>query len=137
MTKQVADTGTVTEVSDNLVTIFLESTDNCEGCGIRFLCSPSSDTDKIITLENRINAKVGDRVTVSESSNILLKLSLLQYGFPLFGFLLGVIVSTLIAIPWKPIELLQFLCGLLGLGVAGILSYLIIKRMAKESVQVL
>lgn len=132
MTKQVSDTGTITVVSGRLVTIFLESTDNCKDCGIRYLCSPSSDKDKIITLENSINAKVGDRVSVSESSNILLKLSLLQYGFPLLGFLVGIIVGTLIAIPWQPIELFQFLCGLLGLGFTGILSYLIIKRMAKN-----
>jgi len=132
LTKQVADTGVITTISGKLVTILLESTDNCKDCGIRFLCSPGSDKVKIITLENSINAEVGEKVKVSEFSNILIKLSLLQYGLPLLGFLLGIIVSTFIAIPWKPIELYQFLCGVFGFGIAGILSYLIIKRMARN-----
>ena len=132
MSDQVSDTGIVTNIDGNYATITIDTDDSCKTCGIRFLCSPGSDKDKIITLENTIDAKVGDRVAISEASNILLKLSFLQYGLPLIGFLLGIIIATQLNIKLQPIELFQFICGLLGLGAAGIISYLIIKGMAKK-----
>ena len=132
MSNQVSDTGSITQIDNNFATIAIDSTDDCKDCGIRFLCSPGSDNQKIITLENIIDAKIGDRVAVSEASNILLKLSFLQYGLPLIGFLLGIVLGTQIQIQWQPVELYQFFCGLLGLGLAGLISYLIIKRMAKN-----
>ena len=133
MSNQVSDKGIITNIDGNIFTISIKTEDNCEGCGIRFLCSPGSDKDKTITLENTVDAKLGDRVAVSEASNILLKLSFLQYGLPLIGFLLGVIIATQFKIQLQPVELYQFLCGLLGLGLAGLISYMIIKRMAKIS----
>ncbi len=131
MSAQVSDIGRITKIDDNFATIAIDSTDDCKDCGIRFLCSPGSDKDKVITLENTIDAKVGDRVAITEASNILLKLSFLQYGLPLIGFLLGIIIATQFSIDLQPVELYQFLCGLLGLGLAGIISYMIIKQMAK------
>ncbi len=132
MSDQVSDTGIITKIDDNFATIIIDSTDDCKDCGIRFLCSPGSENQKTITLENTINAKVGDRVSISEASNILLKLSFLQYGLPLIGFLLGIIIATQLNISLQPVELYQFLCGLLGLGSAGVISYIIIKGMAKK-----
>ena len=132
MSDQVSDTGIITKIDDNIATIIIDSTDDCKDCGIRFLCSPGSENQRSITLKNTIDAKVGDRVAITEASNILLKLSFLQYGLPLIGFLLGIIVGTQIKIQWQPVELYQFLCGLLGLGFAGLISYMIIKSMAKK-----
>ena len=132
MFTQVSDTGSIAQVESNFATIAIDSTDDCKNCGIRFLCSPGSDNQKIITLENTIDAEVGERVAITESSNILLKLSFLQYGLPLIGFLLGIIIATQFTIVLQPIELYQFLCGLIGLGLAGIISFIIIKRMAKK-----
>ena len=132
MSDQVSDTGSITHIDNNFATIIIDSTDDCKDCGIRFLCSPGSDNQKIITLENTIEAKVGDRVAISEASNILLKLSFLQYGIPLIGFLLGIIIAAQLNIKLQPVEFYQFICGVLGLGIAGIISYLIIKRMSKK-----
>lgn len=132
MSNQVSDTGIITQIDSNYAIITIEVTDSCKNCGIRFLCSPGSDKEKTITLENTIDAKVGDRIAISETSNILLKLSFLQYGLPLIGFLLGIIIATQFNINLQPVELYQFLCGLIGLGIAGVISYLIIKRMAKK-----
>lgn len=131
MSDQISDIGIISNINSSFATVIIETEDSCKTCGIRFLCSPGSDKQKTITLENTIGVKVGDRVTVSEASNILLKLSLLQYGLPLIGFLLGIIIATILNIQWHPVELYQFICGLLGLGVAGLISYSIIKQMAK------
>ncbi len=132
MFDQVSDTGIIAQIDGNYATITIETTDSCKNCGIRFLCSPGSEKEKTITLENTIDAKVGDCVAISETSNILLKVSYIQYGLPLIGFMLGVIFGTQIQIQWQPVEFFQFLCGLIGLGLAGLISYLIIKRMAKK-----
>ena len=132
MSDQVSDTGKITKIDDNFATIAIDSTDDCKDCGIRFLCSPGSEKEKIFRFENTIDAKIGDRVAISEASNILLKLSFLQYGLPLIGFFLSIVIGTQIPIKLQPIEFYQFLCGLFGLGLAGIISYLIIKRMAKK-----
>jgi len=132
LSDQVSDIGRITKIDDNFATIAIDSTDDCKNCGIRFLCSPGSEKEKIIRLENTIDAKVGDRVSISEASNILLKLSFLQYGLPLIGFLLGIVIGTQIPIKLQPVEFYQFLCGLFGFGLAGTISYLIIKRMAKK-----
>jgi len=132
LSNQVSDTGSIIQIDNNFASIIIDSTDDCKDCGIRFLCSPCSDKDKIITLENTIDAKIGDRVAISEASNILLKLSFLQYGSPLIGFLIGIIIATQFTINLQPVEFYQFLCGLLCLGLAGVISYMIITRMAKK-----
>ncbi len=132
MSNQVADTGIVTKIDDNFATIIIDSTDDCKDCGIKFLCSPGADNQKSITLENTIGAKLCDKVVVSEVSNVLLKLSVLQYGVPLIGFILGIMISSQINIKFNPIELYQFICGLVGLVLGGLISYSIIKRMAKK-----
>lgn len=132
MSNQVADTGTVTDIKGGFATIIFESADDCKDCGIKFLCSPGADNQKSITLENTINAKLGDKVAVTEASNVLLKISVLQYGVPLIGFLAGIIISTQMNIKLNPIELYQFICGLIGLGLGGLISNSIIKRMAKK-----
>jgi len=132
LSDQVSDTGIITKIDDNFATIIIDSTDDCKDCGIRFLCSPGSDNEKTIRLENTIEAKVGDKVLVTEASNVLLRLSFLQYGLPLLGFIIGIVISSYLNIQINPIELFQFLFGLLGLGIAGVISYLIIRGMAKK-----
>lgn len=132
MSNQVSDKGIITKIEGDILNITIKTDDNCEGCGIKFLCSPKSGEDKIIKLENSINGKIGDTVEISEASNVLLTLSILQYGLPLLGFLAGIFISYNINIDFKPIELFQFLCGMVGLGIAGGFSYLILKRIAKK-----
>lgn len=132
MSNQVSDTGIITQIDSNYAIITIEVTDSCKNCGIRFLCSPGSDKEKTITLENTIDAKVGDRIAISETSNILLKLSFLQYGLPLIGFLFGIIIAIQFNISLQPVELFQFIMGMVGLGIAGLISYLIVKRIAKK-----
>lgn len=112
--------------------ISIETDDNCEGCGIKFLCAPKAGEDKIIKLENSIDGKLGDAVEISEASNVLLTLSILQYGLPLIGFLAGIFISYNMEVAFKPVELFQFIFGMIGLSVAAGISYLIVKWIAKK-----
>ena len=132
MSNQVSDKGIITKIDGNVLNITIKTDDNCEGCGIKFLCSPKSGEDKIIKLENSVEGKVGDAVEITEASNVLLTLSILQYGLPLLGFLAGIFISYNLNINFKPIELFQFICGMIGLGIAGAISYSIIKWIAKK-----
>ena len=132
MSNQVTDKGIITKIDGNILHIAIKTEDNCEGCGIKFLCAPKAGEDKIIKLENSIDSKVGDAVEISEASNVLLTLSILQYGLPLIGFLAGIFISYNMVVAFKPIELFQFIIGLIGLGIAAGISYLIVKWIAKK-----
>lgn len=132
MQGNISDKGIITKIDGNILHISIKTDDNCEGCGIKFLCAPKAGEDKLIKLENSINGKVGDAVEISEASNVLLTLSILQYGLPLLGFLVGIFISYNMEISFKPIELLQFILGMIGLGIAAGISYLIVKWIAKK-----
>ena len=41
-------------------------------------------------------------------------------------------LSVIMYVAFKPVELFQFVCGLIGLGVAGGISYLIFKWIARK-----
>jgi len=132
LSNQVSDKGIITKIDGNILHITIKTDDNCEGCGIKFLCAPKAGEDKIIKLENSISGKVGDAVEISEASNVLLTLSILQYGLPLIGFLTGIFISYNMEVSFKPIELFQFIFGMIGLSVAAGISYLIVKWIAKK-----
>ena len=132
MTDSVVDKGIITKIDGNILHISIKTDDNCEGCGIKFLCAPKAGEDKIIKLENSIDGKVGDAVEISEASNVLLTLSILQYGLSLLGFLAGIFISYNLEVAFKPIELFQFVFGMIGLGIAAGISYLIVKWIAKK-----
>lgn len=85
-----------------------------------------------IPVENTLNAQPGDIVELSERSAFLLRLSFIQYGLPLLGFTGGILLG------WRfqpsgtamPTELWQFILGLVGLSLAGILGFRRARRLA-------
>lgn len=63
--------GIVTEVTDGLVRVKIESASACASCHAKGLCSMSDKTDKIIDVKRALLQKeyhVGDEVTVVASS---------------------------------------------------------------------
>lgn len=131
MAGAIIDQGRVIAVVGDEVLVTIETGEACERCGARILCSPGGDKNRNLKAKNQIGAAVGDRVTVEESGNLLLKLSALQYGLPLTGFLTGVFTVYLLA-P-RVGELLIFGCGLLGLALTGLISWRLVKYMAERS----
>jgi len=85
----------------------------CFRCGIVSFCSPLS------TSENQI-----------PNPNLLIKLSIAQFGLPLLGFILGIMGAYLfhISLPYVADEVLIFCFGVVGLGLCGIISRLWLKR---------
>ena len=126
--------GIVTKIFDNEVTVELNPNDACGTCGARVVCSPNSKGKRIIKAENTIDAQVGQKVNIDENSELTLKLTGLQYGLPLFGFILGLMASYFLNLKIEPvpIELIQFSCSMAGLIIFAGLSKWYIKEFAKK-----
>ncbi len=98
---------------------------SCEHCGARVICAPNNHGETGLLVRNTVGAREGQEVLVTESGDLLLKLSLMQYGVPLFGFLFGVFSIYLanISVPIVPEELLYFSGGLAGVAAGGWIAW--------------
>ncbi len=72
------------------------------GCGSCKACSEGQNENEMeIIAYNDCDAKLGDTVAVKIETEFMLKATLIMYGIPLvtlmFGFLLGSLVSTIVA----------------------------------------
>jgi positive regulator of sigma E activity len=126
--------GTVTHTNEHTAAVRLDRPDWCGTCAMKVWCHPEKDDVGTILVQNSLNAQVGQQVLVSEKSEFLLKISILQYGIPLVGFLLGIVFTYLAGVEIRtfPEELCLFLGGLLGLFLAGAVSYVWARTMAHK-----
>ena len=126
------ETGIITSVqgTDALVTIDRQTA--CGSCNARVMCIPDGSGKRILKASNPLNAKVGSRVVVSETSHFLLKLSFIQYGIPLIGFLVGIILCHMANISSGIFanELILFAGGIIGLATGAVLAHHFVERMA-------
>lgn len=126
--------GTVTRVNGSKASVRVEQTDGCDRCGVKIWCHPERDELTTISVHNNLNAQVGQKVLISEKSTYLLKISVLQYGIPLIGFVAGIVVVYAAGLTIKilPDELSMFMGGVIGVLLAGIFSYFWAKRIARK-----
>ncbi|MCM8803632.1 MAG: SoxR reducing system RseC family protein [Candidatus Omnitrophica bacterium] len=82
--------GKIIEVKDDIVIVLMEEKEKCKSCG---LCKKVIPRQPIIEAENLIDAKVGDNVEIEINEDAIFKISLYIYGFPLLGFILGIIFA--------------------------------------------
>lgn len=128
------ETGIVTEIIGEDVLVELSHNNACESCGARVVCTPDNNGKRIFKAENSINARIGQQVKIDENSSLILKITAMQYGIPLFGFIFGLIISFIFNLRFKPlpVELIQFGCALQGLIIFASFSKWIIKKIAKS-----
>ncbi|HKJ68061.1 MAG TPA: SoxR reducing system RseC family protein [bacterium] len=121
MADAVFDRGVVTQLQGEMAFVQLPGDESCEHCGARVICAPTDQGETGLLVRNPLGAKEGQEVLVTESGDLLLKLSLMQYGVPLFGFLFGVFSIYLanISVPVVPDEVLYFIAGLAGTAIGG------------------
>jgi len=99
--------GKVVEVKKNRAVVMMERSGKCKSCG---LCKKIIGKQPVIEAENVIKAVAGDIVEVEINEDDLFKISLFIYGFPLLGFITGVISAYFLEkIFFKVIILLFFL----------------------------
>ncbi|MBU0711819.1 SoxR reducing system RseC family protein [bacterium] len=117
--------GVIVDIIDNIAEIELLENDHCHSCGARMICRPGDSGKRTLRLKNTLNAKIDDRILIEQSDKNQLQLTFMQYGFPLLGFLISIILAgvfikaPLIGIP--P-EVLQFTIAVLVLFLAGWLT---------------
>jgi positive regulator of sigma E activity len=93
--RKMKEKGKVVEKKGEIAVVMMEDSDKCERCG---LCKKIVPREPLIEAENKINADIGDNVFVEIDEDILFKISLFVYGFPLIGFILGIIFSYFLKI---------------------------------------
>ncbi|HOV21344.1 MAG TPA: SoxR reducing system RseC family protein [bacterium] len=84
------ENGKVIELKGDIAVVKMERKNKCEKCG---LCEKIAGRDPFIEVKNKIDAKIGDEVEVEIKEDDLLKISIFIFGFPLLGFILGIISS--------------------------------------------
>ena len=83
-----------------------------QGCGNSIWGKVFSFHKRKIKIQNKINAKVGEKVKLVIEENYLLKASLLLYGLPLLFLFGGMIASEYILVATN--DFVVFLGGILG-----------------------
>ncbi|MDD5582151.1 MAG: SoxR reducing system RseC family protein [Candidatus Marinimicrobia bacterium] len=101
-----------------------------------FPVKPLKERNKPVKIPvlNELNAKPGDLVELTETSSFLIKLSTLQYGIPGIGFIGGLLAGYFFR-PHTlsfPVELYQFILGLIGLIAGGFIGYYWAKMLASK-----
>ncbi|MFH2129366.1 MAG: SoxR reducing system RseC family protein [bacterium] len=125
MTDTSHEIGIVKAVSQHQTVVELQVSDACESCGARILCRPGRNGLHEMVVQNSVHASVGDVVKLDETGNLLLILSLIQYGLPLLGLLGGIFIiyglkPTLFSLRF---ELVMTAGGFIGLILGGILAH--------------
>ena len=128
------ESGLVTSIADDKAMVQLTRTESCERCGAKFICRPGDDGFREMRAYNPLQANVGDYVEITETGNLLLKLSLIQFGIPLLGLVLGIFVvfylqpaNTLLSK-----EVNMSIGGLIGLLAGGGIVWGTLKTWAKK-----
>jgi len=129
MNSATSDLGVVIDVNGEIANVELLAEESCEHCAAKIICKPRENDKHNIPALNSINAKIGDKVIVSEVENLFLKLSLIQYGIPLVGFLCGLFCAFWIKPQiYIPQEIAMFLSGIIGLTVSFIIAKYFIQK---------
>lgn len=132
------ESGIVTKfLNNNIVLIKVDSADKsaCKHCQSRIICRPKMDQEaNFIKANNSIGCKIGDEVKIIKRENLMLKISLLQYGFPLIGFFIGMFISFILQLTIFniPIELIHFIFGIIGIGFGGVAGRIYANKLSKN-----
>jgi len=131
----IQDQGTITRVENHLAYVEIVPHDACNSCGARVLCKPGQDGKQTLLASNPDQLPVGTQVVVRETGHLLLKVAVTQYGLPLAGFIIGLLIAILFRLSWTgiPAEVVQFGCGILGLMLFGFFARQLIEKLVAGS----
>ncbi len=106
--------------------------DNCKGCG-----SSCDIPAHVITLPNKINAKIGDFVELKGEPKKLLKYAMIVYMIPFIFLIVGIVIGNnyFKGIGNPNYEVLSFLTGLVSITISYFLVRIIDKNISKKDEQ--
>jgi len=125
------ETAVVVRVEPGVAWVQMTGTDACNGCGAKLVCKPGSGGTKELAVSNELGAVVNQQVEIVETNRITLKLSLMQFGLPLFGLLLGINLAAQFPAPFVA-ELWQTICGVILMLLAGSVTYFWSQQVARR-----
>ncbi len=124
--------GYVRRVIDDKVELVFTRASGCGNCSG---CAGGCETKShIVTIENSLEAKVGDSVELRGESKNIMKYMFVIYMIPFAFFIAGILLgnSYFTGIGNKNYELLSFATGVLALFISFIVVRLIDRRVAKS-----
>ncbi|MCF7741494.1 MAG: SoxR reducing system RseC family protein [Candidatus Marinimicrobia bacterium] len=134
------EVGVVEKIEGVYALVRLQEHEACEHCHAKIICKPNQSGQRQVKLKNTVGAAPGDKVVLASSDLKHVTLSFMQYGFPLLGFLAGLIISYQ-TIDKFPLGLSQqfgsFFVGLIFLGLFSLGTYIWSKKMNKNNFSVL
>jgi len=130
------ETGVVKSVADGKTIVELIPGAACDSCSARIICRPGKNGRHEVAVLNPVGAQPGQIVQLSETGNLLLVMSLLQYGLPLLGLLAGVFMAYVVDLEISDVrsELIMAAAGLVGMLLAACLARLLLRRLAASTV---
>ena len=117
----MVEQGKVTASENGKATVEIPRKSACDKCGM-CLIIPTKQV-VTITLDNRVNAKVGDTVELTMGGSYVLLASLLTYFVPLVFFALGLILGVVI---------INELAGIIGGVLFAVLAFVVIALLDKK-----
>ena len=92
MTEEISDSGIVTAVNGNKVTVELQRGGGCKSCAMHGLCNTKS-TPAVFHLNSSIPLEIGDRVELEVSPSGRVLSSLLIFGTPVLALFIGFLIA--------------------------------------------
>lgn len=124
----------VRRVTGHVAFVEVTNTGQCKGCGARLICQPELDSPVTVRAANTISARPGQKVNVHMIPGLLSKMTMIHYGLPLLGFVLGVFAVSYGGLTLIPAarELGLFLGGVVGLLACGFFAWVWAGRIAGQ-----
>jgi len=125
----ISEEGIVKEIKGNKAIVKVERSSACRHCSARGSCGIDLDSQEVlIEVENRLHAKIGDKVELSVPSGSLLKMAALVYILPILSLLLGAYEGGKVALK---LGLSSSTGSILGALFLLIISFCILKKIDK------
>jgi len=125
----ISEEGIVKEIKGNKAIVKVERSAACKHCSARGSCGMDLESQEVlIEVENRLHAKVGDKVELSVPSGSLLKMAILVYILPILSLLLGAYEGGRLALK---LSLSPSTGSILGALILLIISFCILKKIDK------
>ncbi|MBN1883345.1 MAG: SoxR reducing system RseC family protein [Deltaproteobacteria bacterium] len=97
----ISETGKVIEAKDGTALVLVERSAACQGCAAQGVCHTlGGGTDARITVNNDLNAKVGDLVELSIRESSLVSASFIVYMVPVAGLFAVAALAGWLAPRW-------------------------------------
>ena len=93
----VTEEGVIERVFQQKAVVRIRKSSSCANCKSRDGCEVLSGKEILIEVANSLQAKIGDHVEISVSTDSLLKLSLLVYFVPIIALVIGASAGNLLA----------------------------------------